>query len=66
MIGKFEWDGLTLTYKTKISQELIQDLKCIRGIDPEKQLHDILVKEFDIDLTEWAITMQNKDSGHER
>ncbi len=65
MIGKFEWDGLTLTYKTEISQELIQDLKSICGIDPDKELHDILVKEFDKDLSEWAITMQNKDSGHE-
>jgi hypothetical protein len=65
MIGKFEWDGLTLTYKTEISQELIQDLKSICGIDPEKELHDTLVKEFDKDLSEWANMQIGKNKEEE-
>jgi hypothetical protein len=50
MIGKFEWDGKFLTYKTEISQELLEELRSIVAIDPESELRKILVEEYENDL----------------
>ena len=52
--ASFDWDGTTLTYKTKITQELIQDLKSIPGIDSDKELREIIFKEFQEEFDKWV------------
>jgi hypothetical protein len=47
-----EKDGVSFPLKTKIDNELIQDMYCVMGLDPVKELENIAIMEMTEELNE--------------